>query len=257
MTDAAVLPPHPARFSWKIVDAIRAELLADYDGRDLLRVLDPFAGTGRVHALVEPNDEGVETVGVELEPEWAAHESRTLVGDATALPFADDSFDVLVTSPCYGNRMADAHEAKDRCKRCDGVGGSCKTCSGAGLSKRNTYRHNLGRKPSAGSASTLRWGPAYRRLHERAWAEADRVLRPGALVLVNVKNHTETVGKGDDKREIEHPVTEWHLNAWLALSAKLLAVVEITTPGQKHGANRDARADCERLLVLRTRSVTW
>lgn len=247
---------HPAKWSAAILDAIRIVLDERFDEPTL--VLDPFAGVGadRLSAAI-----GMPVFGTELEPEWA-RQGGAIVGDATALPIRPGSIGCMVTSPAYGSRMSDAHEARDACKRCAGerrytdpagVAQPCRGCGGTGLSKRNTYRHTLGRKLSAGSAAVLRWGPKYRRLHEAAWRAANDALRPGALVLVNVKNHTETYDDG----EIEHPVTEWHLNLWLSLDAKLLTVVEIDTPGQRHGANRDARADCERLLVLRTRSVSW
>ena len=72
----------------------------------------------------------------------------TVVGDARALPFADASFHAIATSPCFGNRMADHHEARDP-------------------SVRHTYRHRLGRPLSEGSAGALQWGPAYREFHER------------------------------------------------------------------------------------------
>lgn len=258
-------PPHPAKWSQPILDAISEEVGDERVavGRRLL-VLDPFAGVGvpRLEAAVSAD---ADVIGLELEPEWAR--TGAVVADARRPPIRPASVDVLATSPAYGNRMADAHNAVERCRSCAGDGfvreqrapdyprKPCEKCGGTGRRDhvRNTYRHTLGRKPSAGSAAVLRWGPKYRRLHEAVWRAANDALRPGALVLVNVKNHVETYG--DDL--VEHPVTEWHLNLWLSLDAKLLAVVEIDTPGQRHGANRDARADCERLLVLRTRSVSW
>lgn len=263
--DCTPAPKHPAKWSEPILDVIRAHVEAEREavGRDLV-VLDPFCGVG-MPRLANALGEQTTLVGVELEPEWAI--GGAVVANAVALPCRPASVDVLATSPAYGNRMADAHNAVERCRSCAGDGfvreqrapdyprKPCEKCAGTGRRDyvRNTYRHTLGRKPSDGSAAVLRWGPKYRRLHEAAWRAANDALRPGALVLVNVKNHTETYDDG----EIEHPVTEWHLNFWLSLDAKLLTVVEIDTPGQRHGANRDARADCERLLVLRSRSVSW
>jgi hypothetical protein len=37
---------------------------------------------------------------------------RTIVGNALQMAFAGASFDVVVTSPCYGNRLADHHNAR-------------------------------------------------------------------------------------------------------------------------------------------------
>jgi tRNA G10 N-methylase Trm11 len=84
------------------------------------RVLDPFAGTGRIHELENW------TVGVEIEPEWATMRDGTIVANALNLPFRDASFDAVVTSPTYGNRLADHHDARDS-------------------SRRHSYKHDLGR----------------------------------------------------------------------------------------------------------------
>jgi hypothetical protein len=48
-----------------------------------------IAGTGVIHEL--PN----ETIGVEIEPEWASMHPDTIVGDATRLPFPAESFDAV------------------------------------------------------------------------------------------------------------------------------------------------------------------
>jgi len=82
---------HPAVYSQKTLDSM-IPLLAGYE-----RILDPFAGTGKIHDLVQ---HGHITVGVELEPEWALMRDNTIIGDATKLPFADSSFDAICTSPC-------------------------------------------------------------------------------------------------------------------------------------------------------------
>lgn len=59
----------------------------------------------------------------------------TIVGNALYLPFRDRAFDGIVTSPCYGNRMADHHDARDD-------------------SKRNTYTHSA-RHPAKFSDEVL------------------------------------------------------------------------------------------------------
>jgi hypothetical protein len=64
---------HPARFTSTILDTL-ARLIPPGS-----RVLDPFAGTGRIHELP------CETWGVELEPEWANMHPRTIVGNARHL----------------------------------------------------------------------------------------------------------------------------------------------------------------------------
>lgn len=257
---------HPARFNPNVLRAAVEVLRAERDrhsGRRL-RVLDPFAGTGRVHWLgdVLCPDAVAETVGVEIEPEGHNMDARTIVGDATALPDTwAETFDAVVTSPCYGNRMADKHNAKDACKTCAGVGHlgpatgatpedygrECPTCGGAGLSKRNTYRHSLGHELADNSAAGMQWGPRYRELHDAAWRAAYDTLTPGGLAVVNVKNFYRTV-KG--KVELVR-VVEYHLNSWLLLGTTLVSAIPVPTSGNRHGANGARRVDHEMLLVLR------
>ena len=128
---------HPAKFSKAILAVL--DTLVDPDWL----VLDPFAGVGGVHRL------GVRTVGVELEWEWAVESRGTVVGDALNLPFPDQCFDAIVTSPTYGNRLADHHNARDG-------------------SVRHSYTHDLGRKLHSHNSGVLHWGPEYRAFHLRA-----------------------------------------------------------------------------------------
>lgn len=231
-------PDHPAKFTLSIVQRM-AELIDHHVTTEGIgrpgkpyRILDPFAGVGRVHLLRDLCNLPCSTVGVELEPEWADPHPRTVQGNALDLDAAGihvGDVDILATSPCYGNRMADSFEAKDG-------------------SKRHTYHHRLGRRPSPGSAAVLRWGPAYRKLHLAAWREAVRVMARPGLVVVNVSNHLETLRKGGPV--VEWPVVEWHLKAWLHLGAVIRTVEPIATPRQGMGANGDVRCESEFILVL-------
>ena len=65
MSIAPLVVRHPAKFSAAILDRL-AELVPPGS-----RVIDPFAGTGKVHTLADLLT-GTTTVGVEIEPEWAA-----------------------------------------------------------------------------------------------------------------------------------------------------------------------------------------
>lgn len=188
------------------------DLVAD---RELL--LDPFAGTGRVHELGRPS------WGIEIEPEWAALHPRTLVGNALELPFRDHSFDCVVTSPAYGNRMADHHEARDD-------------------SKRNTYRHTLGRRLNQFNSGGIQWGDYYRFFHVAAWTEVRRVLKPGELFLMNISDH---IRKGKVV-----PVSEWHREAVEALGFKTIGEQRIRTRRQKQGANGNLRVDHEMIWLF-------
>ena len=95
--------PHPAKFSKPILEKLESLTLGLPDGA---RVLDPFAGVGGIHSLSR-----FETVGVELEPEWAKAHDRTLVGDSRYLEtmFDFEMFDAIITSPGYASRMSDRY----------------------------------------------------------------------------------------------------------------------------------------------------
>lgn len=184
-------------------------------------VLDPFAGTGRIHELTD-----CVTIGVELEPEWAAMHDRTIVGDATSLPwYWGDWFDMVITSPTYGNRMADRH-----------------TPSPEDTSRRITYTHQLGRKLHPRNTGGLQWGDEYRRMHRIAWSEALRVLSPGGWFVLNIRNHIR------DDREVH--VSEWHRETAIELGFVPIVDAFIKTPGMRFGANGSKRVDGEHIFMF-------
>lgn len=202
---------HPAPFS-----AVLLPLLADAtDGCQ--RILDPFAGTGRIHELPSY------TVGVELEPEWAEMRSGTIVANALALPFISESFDAICTSPCYGNRFADHHEARDG-------------------SIRRSYTHDLGRKLHPDNAGAMQWGDAYRAFHVAAWAEAFRVLRPGGRFVLNISDHVRA------KERVR--VSAWHMTALALLGLEIVDATEVSTRRYRRGENAQARMAHEYVVIF-------
>lgn len=216
---------HPAPFSDPILDAVAGHLKET--GQTGATVLDPFAGTGRVHELRDRVD--VRTVGVEIEPEWAAKHDDTVEGNALHLSdtIAPGSVDAIATSPTYGNRMADHHDAKD-----DSV--------------RLTYKHTLGHDLHEDNSGQLQWGDDYRAFHEQAWREAAAALRPGGTFTLNIKNHWRS---GEQQR-----VTEWHINALFSLGLTLEALDIVPTKGLMAGANADVRTLGEFVITFRKAS---
>jgi len=209
------LASHPAKFSAAVIDQLSSLV------RPNTTVLDPFAGTGRIHDIGQRS--GAFTVGVEIEPEWASMSDRTIVGDATRLPFRSGVFDMIVTSPVYGNRLSDHHKARDG-------------------SVRHSYTHDLGRTLHPNNAGSLQWGEAYRALHDLAWAESKRVLRSGGIFILNISDHVRG-GK-------LQPVTDWHITTLAALGFDLSERYEIPTPRLRYGANAAARVPYETVAVL-------
>lgn len=212
---------HPARFSDRILDVVAKHV----EGSAVL--LDPFAGTGRVHELRSVPGV-VRTIGVEIEPEWAALHPDTLVGDAldlAACGVGPASVDHVVTSPTYGNRMADHHDARDG-------------------SVRNTYKHTLGRDLSPNSSGQLQWGAAYRDFHELAWCEALTALRSGGRFTLNLKNHV--------RRGVVQRVVEWHVDVLMhGFGLRLDALDAVPTAGLAHGENSGVRTGFEVVVTFR------
>lgn len=204
---------HPARYSDALLQ-IFAELL---DGYDL--VLDPFAGTGRIHEL--PNA----TVGIEIEPEWAELHPDTVLGSALDLPFDDCHFDAICTSPTYGNRLADSHNASDP-------------------ERRRSYTHDLGRPLDADNSGAMQWGDEYRKFHKRAWSEAVRVLRHGGRFVLNIKDHI----RGGEQQL----VAAWHVATLVELGLRFEPESSkgLFTGHLRQGANGALRAGPELVLVF-------
>lgn len=223
-------PYHPAKFSKPIL-----ELLSEMIWDDAL-VLDPFAGVGLIHSIPH-----IFSWGVEIEPEWARMHPRTIVGDATALPFGNETFPYAVTSCVYGNRMSDHHDAKD-----DSV--------------RNTYKHSLGRDLHPNNAGQTHYWPydpqrpkkglAYRDLHRRAHREVWRVLKPSSgdslacgVYILNVKNFY--------RGGLLVNVAGWHRWTLRKIGFELVERHVVSTRGNRHGENRDDRVPFEYVYVLK------
>ncbi len=210
---------HPAPFSDPIL-----EMIAKHVG-PVGTVLDPFAGTGRVHELRERAGVG-RTIGVEIEPEWAAKHPDTIEGNALDLASIVEpgSVDAIATSPTYGNRMADHHNATD-----DSV--------------RLTYKHTLGHDLAVDNSGAMAWGDEYREFHRKAWQGSVTALKAGGTFTLNIKNYF--------RKDEEQHVAAWHLQTLWDLGMTLEKISIVGTRGIAAGANNEIRADGEFVATFR------
>ncbi len=214
---------HPAKFSDAVLNKI-AELC-----HPSWSCLDPFAGIGLCHELV---DRGAvaSMVGIEREPEWAHQHPNTICGsvlDIDRILAGFPAFDAVITSPTYGNRMADHHDARD-------------------TSRRITYKHSLGRDLHADNSGAMQWGPTYRSFHEEAWAKVVKFIKPGGAFILNCKDHI--------RRGEVQPVTAWHVETLCGLGLTVDAADKhlVVTPGMRFGQNHEKRVvEGEWVILLR------
>lgn len=263
--DPRTLPPkhdHPATYSKELFEPLVSEMVG------ARHVLDPFAGVGTIHALAEAAGVPYST-GIELEREWANEdlysgpERIQFIGDSRLLISLMQPFDCVVTSPAYANRMADHHDAQENCKACGGKGyfgpypvkfgvgwekDRCKKCDGVGRReyKRNTYKHRLGRDLTPGNSGAMQWtgkgGEEYRELHREVWALCVEHLEPGGKFVLNCKDHYRM-----NERQF---VTDFHSEVLQQLGLWFQHYYHVTCMGNRHGANREKRAEYESVLVF-------
>lgn len=287
----AVVPrrSHPAPFPRYVLNRIELHLSAERRRvGHILQVLDPFAGIGRIHDLPSRL---AETTGVELEPEWAACRAGTIVGDATQLPAKwSGRFDVVVTSPCYANRLADHHEARDSCAGCGGAGSlaiedgcseapwCCPACERVdctcGVLAKAMREHNhacptcRSHRCTSCNGSGLSKRYTYRHALGRMPSEGSaatlqwskqggkyRALHGRALdemhrVLVEDGLVIVNV-KNHLDGGAEQYVAEWWRKRMREAGFVGVVVDELAAPGIRHGANAQLRVTNERLLIGR------
>ena len=217
---------HPAKFSQPILEELRqiVDVFVPAFGRRPLRVLDPMAGVGTIHQLQDAGR--IATTGLEIEPEWAEQHPGTIEGDATDMPFGSASFEMIVTSPPYGNRMADQFVSKDGTTRI-------------------TYYHFLGRRLHENSSAGMHFGPEYCKTMRDILVECKRVLVPDGVFVLNVSDFIRA-GK-------IVPVAQFYLDEMIRLRYKVVADKAIPTQRMRYGANHRLRVESERVIVFRKR----
>jgi hypothetical protein len=226
--DTTPLTRHPAKFSEAVLDALHPLVRAEARRRgEPVTVLDPFAGVGRVHQLATRNG-AVTTVGLEIQARWAACHQRTIHTDAMQwMAMNEHPFDLIVTSPTYGNRLADHHDARDG-------------------SRRRSYTHDYGQALEDNNSGTLHWGPDYWRFHALAYSLMLRNLTPGGLLLLDVSDF--------HARKALVSATEWHRGAAMGVGfvhgGRDVPVVTPRLRGVGNAATA-ARAPHETILRLR------
>ena len=213
---------HPAKFNRAIIDRIVHIIDWHTTIPTNARILDPFGGTGKIFDILEEYP-GLQITALEIEPNWASHDPRVTTGNALDNGFENEFFDMIITSPTYGNRMADHHNAKDG-------------------SKRNTYTHAYGEKLHPDNSGILHWGEKYRDFHVRAWKETIRVLKSDGFFLLNIKDHI----RGGERQF----VTDWHKQTLMDLGLYLIDEFQVESPGNRQGQNADLRLDFESLVLL-------
>lgn len=212
---------HPAKFSDDFLP-IFADLL-----KDSPVVLDPMAGTGKIGKIKEHGYSGA-IYANDLEIEWVSQSKENgcdifSIDDAANLKYKEGYFDAICTSPTYGNRMADSHNAKDG-------------------SKRNTYTHTLGRKLNKENTGQMQWGEQYREKHVEIYKEIYRVLKNGGILILNVKDH---IRKGE---VVE--VSKFHQDLLSSLGFELQQHLKIPSKGNRFGAHSKLRVDHENIFVF-------
>ena len=233
MSSKTTTVSHPAKFPKPILREIDLLLEKHFPPIGVpQRLCDLFLGQGGISGL----HGDWELSGVEIEPEWAKQATEkginTYIGDSRNLPFPGQHFGVICSSPGFGNRLADSY-APDM--------------TNPKNKWRRSYRIDLGRPLSPGNGAALHWGDEYRDLHAQVWKEGGRVLCPGGLVILNIKDHY--------RKGVLQRVSEWHRDVIIDLGLELIDEVKVPLKGDQNTNTMRTRGvkvvDHELLYVFR------
>lgn len=219
--------PHPAKFSKQLIPHI-AEMIPE----DCYYICDPMAGVGQLLLLHEHYPRGDFIFDFnELESEWVnqipkVHPTRSIhCMDAKDYKLADD-IDIIITSPPYGNRMADFFMSETRPE-----------------SMKGRYAGDLGRRLTEGSVASQKFGDRYRSNISHIYGNIFDQMRSGSYFLLNVSNFI--------RNHKEENVIGFYLNLFSEYF-HLEEFRKVKTPRNRgHGANANLRVEHEVLILWR------
>jgi hypothetical protein len=220
---------HPAPYSDALIGPIVAMLepWVEPGGRMLY---DPMAGTGeRLRMIAKLLT--VDCCGCEIEPEFIVDNGIFPI-DCTTYT---EEHPVILTSPAYGNRMADQYLGTP-------IERATRAASGK-MPRRRSYAIALGRQVALGSGARWQWAENYRRSHEAIMRHIVKVnLTSNGVFLLNVASHFRAT--------VYQPVAEWYLATLIGLGLKLIDYRFELTPGFRDGQNRELRVGGEHLYLF-------
>lgn len=265
---------HDAQYSPEVVELL-TELVnnpkATVDGC----LFDPFAGTGQHLATIRDD-----FIGIDIEKKFAAASDRVRPGDALDPHDYPTKLGSIVTSPCYGNRMADQYLGRS-CQTCLGTGkcfatqdgtmtvkerergwAKCKDCEGSGhdpedRKRRFGYAISLGQPTVEGSAASMHFyngakGSPYRMFHAKWLNLITQTLTPGPRRLIlNMKDHYRTTTHNGIRAQRRQYVCAWWLHQAHQTGFRLTDAIPAMTRGIGYGANmQTGKADHEMVFVF-------
>jgi tRNA G10 N-methylase Trm11 len=209
---------HPAKYS-----DIFIEIFFNYL-KNSKNVFDPFAGTGKI-ALIKDFGYKGKIICNEMEPEFINTEypvDKWYHEDAEFISM--DNIDAICTSPTYGNRMADHHNAKDGRKRI-------------------TYTDCLGKQLKEGNTGKMQYGDQYKQKHINIYKNLLNILNKNGIFILNISNH---IRKG-----IEIDVVSFHKKTMEEIGFLLQEEIQLETKRMRYGKNSELRVKYESILIFK------
>ena len=224
MTKTVNIPRHPAKYTDALIPYFYEEV------KNCSNILDPFAGTGKIATIKDLGYNGT-IYANDIERDWLEPNiygcDYITFQDSEYLDYEEGFFDAIVTSPTYGNRMADHHKAKDG-------------------SRRITYTHCLGKELQSGNTGQMHFGEKYCDKHKKIYAHLFKLLKPEGKLVLNISNFI--------RRGEEVDVTKWTLETLQDVGFVLVDIIKVNTPRMRFGSNANKRVEYESILIMKKAS---